>query len=213
MNRSVDFFETQFQRQTESGDFALNPFERLAIPYLSGSVLDLGCGLGNLAIEAAQRGCPVVALDASPAAIAHIRRTATAARLPIRAECVDLSTYRIAEIFDTIVAIGLLMFFPKPRASELLEEIKAHVQPGGNAIVNTLIDGTTYLAMFEPDHYCLFSERELRKRFEGWDVREFRLDRFDAPGSTIKAFATVVARRRVDAQLHDLFQGVRHSID
>ena len=51
---SVRFFEAQFQRQVSSGEFELNPFERLALPYLSGEVLDLGCGLGNLAVAAAR---------------------------------------------------------------------------------------------------------------------------------------------------------------
>lgn len=88
------------------------------------------------------------------------------------------------------------MFFPQRRALELLEDIKAHVAPGGNAIINVLTEGTTYLGMFEPDHYYLFTEAELREQFSGWDLLEFRSQRLDAPGSTIKAFATVVARRR-----------------
>jgi tellurite methyltransferase len=162
---------------------------------VSGRVLDLGCGLGNLGIEAARRGCSVLALDASPTAVEHLRQMAESMRLPIRAEQVELSTYRIAESYETIVAIGLLMFFPQRRALELLEDIKAHVEPGGNAIINVLIEGTTYLGMFEPGHYYLFTEPQLRERFSGWDLLEFRLQRFDAPGSTIKAFATVVARR------------------
>jgi tellurite methyltransferase len=152
-NRSTDFFETQFQGQVRSGDFALNPFETLVLPFVSGRVLDLGCGLGNLSLEAARGGCSVLALDASPTAVQR-------------------------------------------RALELLEDIKAHVEPGGNAIINVLIEGTTYLGMFEPGHYDLFSESQLRERFSGWDMLEFKSQRFDAPGSTIKAFATVVARRR-----------------
>jgi tellurite methyltransferase len=195
-NRSIDFFETQFQGQVRSGDFALNPFETLALPFVSGRVLDLGCGLGNLSLEAARRGCSVLALDASPTAVEHLRQMAESMRLPIRAEQVDLSTCRIAGSYETIVAIGLLMFFPQHRALELLEDIKAHVEPGGNAIINVLIEGTTYLGMFEPGRYCLFSESQLRERFSGWDLLEFKSQRFDAPGSTIKAFATVVARRR-----------------
>lgn len=195
-NRSTDFFETQFQGQVRSGDFALNPFETLALPYVAGRVLDLGCGLGNLSIAAARRGCSVLAVDASPTAVAHLREVAAAMRLPIRAEQVELSTYRIAGSFDTIVAIGLLMFFPKRRALALLEDIKVHVAPGGSAIVNVLAEGTTYLGMFEPDHYYLFREEELRSRFSGWDLLEFGKQRFDAPESTIKAFVTVVARRR-----------------
>ena len=76
MANSVQFFENQFQRQVKASQFDLNPFERLAVTYLQGEVLDLGCGLGNLAIEAAHRGCSVTAIDASPTAIERIRTAA-----------------------------------------------------------------------------------------------------------------------------------------
>ena len=194
-NRSIDFFEAQFQSQAVVGDVALNPFEVLALPYISGRVLDLGCGLGNLSIEAARRGCSVIALDGSPTAIARLRQTAKSAHLPVHAEQADLSLYRIADTFETIVAIGLLMFFPKRRAIELLEDIAAHVQPGGHAIVNVLIQGTTYLDMFEPGQYYLFAEDELQQHFLSWNILESKFHRFEAPGDTIKAFATIVAQR------------------
>ena len=73
---SVDFFERQFRRQVRETDFALNPFEQLALPHVAGSVLDLGCGLGNLSLEAARRGCSVTAVDASPTALEHLRAVA-----------------------------------------------------------------------------------------------------------------------------------------
>ncbi|HEV8485578.1 MAG TPA: class I SAM-dependent methyltransferase, partial [Blastocatellia bacterium] len=76
INRSIEFFDAQFQRQVQDGEFTLNPFERLALPYLRGQVLDLGSGLGNLTIEAARSGCSVLALDASPNAIEHVRSVA-----------------------------------------------------------------------------------------------------------------------------------------
>ena len=97
-NRSIDFFEAQFQSQADHGDVALNPFEVLALPsHISGRVLDLGCGLGNLSIEAARRGCSVIALDGSPTAIARLRQTAKSAHLPIHASktichCIGLRT-------------------------------------------------------------------------------------------------------------------------
>ncbi len=195
-NRSIDFFETQFQSQAAVGEYVLNPFEMLALPYIFGRVLDLGCGLGNLSIEAARRGCSVIALDGSPTAIAHLRQIADSEHLSIDAEQVDLSTYRITDSFETIVAIGLLMFFPKRRAGELLEDITAHVQRGGHAIINVLVLGTTYLDMFEPDQYYLFNEDEIRQHFAEWTIVESRSHRFEAPGDTIKAFTTVVAERK-----------------
>jgi len=63
---SVRFFDKQFRRRVTEQDFSLNPFEKAILPFLSGEVLDLGCGLGNLAVVAATSGCRVTALDASP---------------------------------------------------------------------------------------------------------------------------------------------------
>src|SRR5450759_4075521 len=72
VNRSIEFFDKQFEQQVRDREFRLNPFEEMALPFLRGRVLDLGCGMGNLAIEAARRGCSVVALDSSAAAIQRI---------------------------------------------------------------------------------------------------------------------------------------------
>jgi len=194
-NPSITFFDTQFRKQVAAGDFALNPFEKLALPFLCGRVLDYGCGLGNLSIEAARLGLEVVAVDASETAIARIRQVASAENLKIDAVCAGIEDYEIPGGFDTVVAIGLLMFFTCEKALELLSRIQAHVTDGGVAIVNVLIQGTTYMGMFEPGHCCLFGRNELREWFEGWDILALTYDSFDAPGSTKKEFATVVAQK------------------
>ncbi len=195
VNKSITFFDTQFKRQVAQEEFALNPFEKATLPFVTGRVLDLGCGLGNLSIEAARRGASVVAIDASATAVERVRAVAASERLPIEAIEADLETYAIEGLFDTIVAIGLLMFVHKPMALAMLRTIQEHVAPGGRAIVNVLVEGTTYMDMFDPDSYCLFGAGELDERFAGWEILLSQRDSFDAPGNTGKEFATIVARK------------------
>lgn len=194
-DRSVTFFESQFQRQVAGGEFALNPFEIAALEFVSGKTLDLGCGLGNLSIAAARRGAAVTAIDASPTAVARINAAAQAENLALRACCADLATYGIDRDYDTIVAIGLLMFFSPPRALALLDDIQRHVAPGGHAVINTLIEGTSYMDMFEPGNFCLLARGELERLFSGWTLLQVQHQDFAAPGNTVKAFVTLVARR------------------
>jgi tellurite methyltransferase len=192
---SVEFFDTQFRRQLQQGGAELNPFEVAALPYLQGRVLDFGCGLGNLAVAAARRGCPVVALDASHAAIEHLRTLAAAAQLPIEAVEADLRSYALTGEFDTVVSIGLLMFFDCPTALRQLASLQAHVRPGGVAVVNVLVEGTTYLDMFDAGGHCLFARDELQRRFQGWDLLLCEHQDFAAPDQRIKSFVTLIARR------------------
>ncbi|MFO1219459.1 MAG: methyltransferase domain-containing protein [Burkholderiaceae bacterium] len=192
---SIRFFDAQFQRQIRAGDLQLNPFEQAALPHLSGSVLDYGCGLGNLALAAARRGCTVLALDASPAAIAHLRAAAAAEGLPLRAVEADLRRHVLHESFDAVVSIGLLMFFDCATALAQLAQLQAHVKPGGIAAINVLVQGTTYLEMFDTAGHCLFAPDELTRCFAGWQLLRCERQDFEAPGGTVKSFVTVVARK------------------
>lgn len=195
VQRSIEYFDQQFRQQVREQRFELNPFERAALPHLRGEVLDFGCGLGNLAQAAARRGCRVLALDASPTAIAHLNSCALGEGLCIRAEQADLSTYRIGADFDAVVSIGLLMFFDCPTAFAQLEQLKAHVAPGGVCIVNVLTEGTTWRELLDGEQHCLFAPEALRQAFAGWEILDEAHQHFPAPGDTDKAFATVIARR------------------
>ncbi len=80
-------------------------------------------------------------------------------------------------------------------ALQLLTVIEDHVTPGGRAIVNVLIEGTTYLGMFDPDNYCLFRRNELEERFDGWNILASRTQTFPAPEGTRKDFSTIIAEK------------------
>ncbi len=193
--KSVDFFEQQFREQVAKSDFALNPFEEAVLPHLSGGVLDLGCGLGNLAIAAARKGCAVSALDGSRTAVDRVNEAANRLGLPLAAYQADLSTYAIDGDYDCIVSIGLLMFLPKARAHVLLADIVRHVKAGGVAAINVLTEGTTFIGALEPGSHYLFGENELAEAFKGWEILLSRHDEFPAPENTVKKFHTVAARR------------------
>lgn len=195
-SRSVRFFDDQFRRQAVEGDRALNPFEQRALPHLRGRVLDWGCGLGNLSLAAAGRGCEVLALDASPAAIAGLRARAAALGLAVDARLADLRTHEPKPGgFDAAVAIGLLMFFDGATASRQLARLQAAVRPGGVAVVNVLVQGTTYMDMFDPDQHCLWAPDAPARAFDGWTLLQHAVEDFDAPRGLRKRFATVIARR------------------
>jgi len=194
-NKTIGFFDQQFQRQARDQDFALNPFELAALPHLGGRVLDFGCGMGNLAVAAAQRGCSVVAMDGSRSAISHLRQRALAEALPIEAIEADLRTHASTEDFDCVVSIGLLMFFDCATARRVLAMLQARVRPGGIAVINVLVEGTTFLDMFEPGHYCLFPRDEMASRFAGWEIMHSEFRNFEAPSRRIKSFVTLIARK------------------
>ena len=193
---SVRFFDAQFRRQDAAQEFLLNPFELRALPFTAGRVLELGCGLGNLCVAAAERGARVSALDASPAAIESLSRRARTLGLEIVARCADLADYVPEGSYDTVVAIGLFMFFPCDTGRRQLERALMAVRPGGMAVVNVLIEGTTFMEMFDRQRgYCLFGETDLPLAMAGWHLLDDRVEQFDAPGNTIKRFRTSIARR------------------
>lgn len=197
MNHSVDFFDRQFQAQLRTQDLALNPFERVALAHCHGRVLDFGCGLGNLAVSAARSGLCVDAVDASPAAIEHLLRVGREAQLCLKPVCADAEAFEWHGCYDTVVSIGLLMFLDCASAWRLMERLTDHTCPGGTAVVNVLVRGTTYLDMFGNDAHCLFGEDELPRWFDahGWSVLQAEPNSFDAPNGTVKRFTTVVAQR------------------
>jgi tellurite methyltransferase len=192
---SIRFFNQQFQRQLRDADLHLNPFEQCALPWLHGQVLDYGCGLGNLSIAAARRGCHVVALDASDTAVAHLRQVAQRDGLSIDALQADLRDYRLQQDFDSVVCIGLLMFLDCQHALQQLAQLQERLRPGGVAIVNVLVQGTTYMDMFDPRQHCLLDTQQLLACFAGWQIEHCEARDYPAPDQRVKSFATLIARK------------------
>ncbi len=101
-------------------------------------IVDLGCGVGEVAIAVHRRtGCRVLGLDASPGAVAEARRRAVAAGVAgaVRLEVGDLGTTPLGG--SAAYALDSLMFVPA--APDLLASVSRSLEPPGR-IFCTYID-------------------------------------------------------------------------
>jgi tellurite methyltransferase len=88
------------------------------------------------------------------------------------------------------------MFLDCAHASRVLDEIERAVVPGGVCVLNVLVQGTTYMRMFDTRGYCLFAPDALLDRFRSWNIIEHRIEDFEAPEpGTVKRSATLIACR------------------
>jgi tellurite methyltransferase len=107
----------------------------------------------------------------------------------------DARTFETDRRFDAVVSIGLLMFFDCPTARALVRRWQGWVRPEGVMAVNVLVEGTTYLDMFDPSGHCLWSPADLDAACAGWDVRHDKSEEFPAPHGALKRFRTLIARK------------------
>jgi SAM-dependent methyltransferase len=105
-------------------------------------VLDLGCGFGRHAFEAARRGAAVVALDAGPDEVAQVRATLgamvdageLAAEHPASAVQGNALTLPFADgVFDRVIASEVLEHIPDDTAA--MRELARVLRPGGTMAV------------------------------------------------------------------------------
>jgi len=98
-------------------------------------VLDLACGTGNAAIEAARAGARVSGLDAAPRLIEVARTRAAAASLAIDfvvGDAQDLPFHDGA--FDCVLSVFGVIFVPDPPRA--VAEIVRVLAPGGRALIS-----------------------------------------------------------------------------
>ena len=88
------------------------------------------------------------------------------------------------------------MFFDCDTAFRQLHSLQSHLRAGGIAVINVLVEGTTYIGMFDPQDHCLFSRDEMHARFQGWEILHSEFQDFTAPREQRKSFVTIVARKQ-----------------
>lgn len=110
---------------------------RIAGPLEGMRVLDVGCGDGEFAVAAAQKGALVHGADASPEMIAVAHHRAQDAGLRVDFQVADATALPFEDdSFDVVVAVTVLCFLVD--ANTALREMARVLAPGGRLVIGEL---------------------------------------------------------------------------
>ena len=99
-------------------------------------VLEVGCGAGHLAMELAERGLQVVAVDASSVMVETTARQAQERGLGERVTVAVADTHALpfeSGDFDLVVAVGVIPWLHAPGTA--VAEMARVLRPGGNLVL------------------------------------------------------------------------------
>jgi SAM-dependent methyltransferase len=134
---SLDWSEGEYERTAE----LLEPASIAAIEAAkvapAACVLDLGCGTGNAALQAARLGADVLAVDPSARLVDVTRARAEAEGLVrVRAAVGDASRIPADDAtFDAVVSVFAVIFAPD--AARAADEMLRVTKPGGRIVVTS----------------------------------------------------------------------------
>lgn len=142
--------------------------------WISGDVLDAGCGTGEHTIYLARRGYRVLGVDFAPHAIEHARANAARQQVPARFEVADALRLGGPVRFDTVVDSALFHVFGPPERVAYTRSLHAACRPG--AVVHVLA-----LSDAEPGFGPQIGESVIRDAFvDGWVLEDLQASTYRA---------------------------------
>jgi cyclopropane fatty-acyl-phospholipid synthase-like methyltransferase len=168
---------------------------------IRGSVLDAGCGTGDISLFLAGRGNTVIGIDFLDEPIRRAKLKAAEHKLPVTFLVKDATKLGDwSERFDNIVDSGLFHVFSDEDRKKYVAGLAAVLKPGGRL----------YLMCFSDEEPGVegprrVSKRELREAFSGgWEIESIEPARFEtrtdlkgfnfSPGGP-KTWFTIVRRQ------------------
>jgi len=123
----------------------------LAAPTHGISVLDIGCGRGELCYALAQTGASVTGIDYSSSAITIARNTFHNSINKDKLEfiCDDFLNHQFDQKYDRIIATDFVEHIEKKRFDQVLQAVAGLLKPGGLFIVHTSPNALNYEVPYE----------------------------------------------------------------
>lgn len=123
------FWEANYRSLLQT-EWAITEFADMIAPLCEGrSVLELGCGAGQLSVLLARTARHVTAVDFSPAALTVARERGRGLAVEFRQA--DIVGIDFGRRFDVICGSAVLHEVPRERFDALLDGIQRHLAPGG----------------------------------------------------------------------------------
>lgn len=158
---------------------------------ISGTVLDVGCGTGEQALEIARRGMSAVGVDSSPKAIGRAKEKAKEQNLSVNFVVGDaLQLQNLNRQFDTAIDCGLFHVFRDAERPIYVQSLSKILSPGGRLILICFSD-----AEARQGGPRRITTAELRESFaKGWIFEDLRAAAFESlihPGGAAAWLAIV----------------------
>ena len=166
-----DTFEPPYWALVWSGSVRLAGWMSRRDDLRGATVLDVGCGLGLIAMVAAHAGARVTAVDRDPEALAFLEQSAERAGLAIERLVGDVEQVLEGRRFDVVVAAELL--YERSAFEALADALLAAVAPGGRLYVADAfrVDTRTFYEALERRGATPEREETVRIDEEGTTVR------------------------------------------
>ncbi|MFQ5625597.1 MAG: class I SAM-dependent methyltransferase [Methyloligellaceae bacterium] len=105
-------------------------------------LLDIGCGWGTVAIEAARRGAKASGITLSDEQITLARERAAEQQMKVDFQVADYRTFADAHAgtFDRIVSVGMIEHVGRRQYGAFFDAIHKLLKPGGKALVHSEVD-------------------------------------------------------------------------
>jgi len=211
--RAIDAagFERKFRKTIDPWNYTSSRFERYKRgvllracgPSRRGRVLELGCAIGETTRRLARLSLRILAVDASPTALAEaMRRCAEAKNITFRRALLPRETPRGP--FDLVVVSELSYYLPARQLNELAVRIFAALAPGGDVVVldhRRPFDDAAVLPSLAHRRLCRHFARNMSpiiaKSHRHFDIATFRKHRRLAKASKPESRGGIASIRNV----------------